>query len=81
MGMEQVKIDAKGRLVIPERIRKELGVRKDSRLAVRTKHRSIIITKKVEPEEFIKTMEGFLKKNSPVQPSDPLKLKEIWAGH
>lgn len=79
MGMEQAKVDEKGRVVIPERIRQKVGVGKGSKIVVKAKHRSIVITKKIEPKEFNKSMEGFLKRGSPVQVSDPLKLKEIWS--
>ena len=79
VGMEQAKVDEKGRVVIAERIRQEVGVGKGSKIVVKAKHRSIVITKKIEPKEFIKSMEGFLKRGSPVQVSDPLKLKEIWS--
>lgn len=79
VGMEQAKVDEKGRVVIPERIRQKVGVGKGSKIVVKAKHRSIVITKKIEPKEFNKSMEGFLKRGSPVQVSDPLKLKEIWS--
>jgi len=79
VGMEQAKVDEKGRVVIPERIRQKVGVGKGSKIMVKAKHRSIVITKKIEPKEFNKSMEGFLKRGSPVQVSDPLKLKEIWS--
>jgi len=77
--MEQAKVDEKGRVVIPERIRQKVGVGKGAKIVVKAKHRSIVITKKIEPKEFNKSMEGFLKRGSPVQVSDPLKLKEIWS--
>ncbi|MFQ6134571.1 MAG: AbrB/MazE/SpoVT family DNA-binding domain-containing protein [Nitrososphaerales archaeon] len=79
--MEEAKLDSKGRIVIPERVRRKVGFRGGSKLKVRVEHESVVITKSVTPKEFIEEMEGFLKEDSPVQASDPLKLKEIWLEH
>ncbi len=46
---------------------------------MRKTKKSIVITKSVEPREFIAELQGFLKKGSRVQRSDPLKLKENWS--
>ncbi len=77
--LEEVKVDAKKRIILPEGARRRLGVRTGSRLRVSTKDESIVITKGVSPEQFIEKMEGSLRDGSPVRVFDPLKLKEIWA--
>ncbi len=46
---------------------------------MKVKEGSIVLTKNVEPDEFVERMEGILKEDAPVQASEPLKLKEIWA--
>jgi len=76
--MSEVVVDSKGRIVIPEDVRKKLGLRSGSRVKVRVEQGAVVITKGVEAKEFIKEMEGFLKEGSPVQATDPLRLKEIW---
>jgi AbrB family looped-hinge helix DNA binding protein len=76
--MEEVKVDAKKRIILPEDVRRKSGVRTGSKLKVSIKDGSIILTKSISPQQFIERMEGSLRDDSPVQVSDPLKLKEIW---
>jgi AbrB family looped-hinge helix DNA binding protein len=77
--MEVVKVDAKKRIILPEDVRRKSGVRTGSILKVSIKDGSIILSKSISPHQFIERMEGLLRDDSPVQVSDPLKLKEIWA--
>ncbi len=79
--LEEVRVDSKHRVVLPEEIRRRSGVKAGSKLRVGVKGSSIVLTKSVEPGEFIGKMEGFLERGSPVPASNPLKLKEIWAKH
>ena len=79
--MEEVKMDSKHRIVIPESVRRRSGVKTGSKLRVSIKGSSIVLTKNIEPSEFVGRMEGFLKEGSPVPASDPLELKEIWVQH
>ena len=78
-NMEEVRVDSKHRIVLPEEVRKKSGIKAGSRLKVNLKDRSVVLTKNVEPEEFVEGMEGVLKEGSPVHVSEPLRLKEIWA--
>jgi AbrB family looped-hinge helix DNA binding protein len=79
-------MDSKGRIVIPEDVRKELGLKEGSRIRVRLEKSGIsgasavILTKSVGPDEFIKRAEGTLKRESRARAADPLRLKEIWGG-
>ena len=77
--MEEVRVDSKHRIILPEDVRRESGIKPGSRLSVSVKGHSVILTKKVEPGEFVQRMEGVLKEGSRVPRSDPLKLKEIWS--
>jgi AbrB family looped-hinge helix DNA binding protein len=77
--MQEVKVDSKHRVVLPEAVRKQSGIKAGSRLKVRVEGHSVVLTRNVEPREFIQIMEGILKERSKVGPSDPLKLKEIWS--
>ncbi len=72
------KLDSKGRIVIPEAARRRAGWKTGSKVKVRTEKESIILTKSVTPVDFIKALQGIIKKGSTVESSDPLKLKEIW---
>jgi AbrB family looped-hinge helix DNA binding protein len=84
--VNEATMDSKGRIVIPEDVRKELGLNEGSRIRVRIEKSSIsggsavILTKSVGPDEFIKRTEGMLKKESRAKAADPLRLKEIWGG-
>ena len=84
--MNEATMDSKGRIVIPEDVRKELGLNEGSTIRVRLEKRgttgdsAVILTKSVGPEEFIKRTEGTLKKESRAKAADPLRLKEIWGG-
>ena len=79
-------MDSKGRVVIPEDVRKELGLSEGSRIRIRLEKSSlsggsaVIMTKSVGPDEFIKRTDGVLKKESRTKATDPLRLKEIWGG-
>jgi len=77
--LEEVKVDAKKRVILPEGVRRKSRIGTGSRLRVTTRDGSIILTKSISPEEFVSKMEGLLKDGSPVRVSDPLKLKEIWS--
>ena len=72
-------MDSKHRVVIPDDVRRESGIEAGSRLKVSVRGRSVVLVKKVEPEELIRQMEGVLKEGSKVHRSDPLRLKRIWS--
>jgi AbrB family looped-hinge helix DNA binding protein len=78
--MTETTVDSKGRIVIPEEIRKELKLGEGSKLRVSISEsdNSIIIKSTGDPAEFIAFTKGFLKEGTPVQATDPLRLKEIW---
>ncbi|MGH9918203.1 MAG: AbrB/MazE/SpoVT family DNA-binding domain-containing protein, partial [Nitrososphaerales archaeon] len=82
--LNEATMDSKGRIVIPEDVRKELGLNEGSRIRLRLEKGgerggpSLIVTKSVGPDEFIRRIEGALKKDSRAEASDPLRLKEIW---
>jgi AbrB family looped-hinge helix DNA binding protein len=78
---ETTRFDSKHRVVLPEAVRRRSGIRSGSKLKVTVKNRSIVMTKNVQPDEFIEKMEGILKKGSTVPVADPVKLKEIWTNN
>ena len=71
-------VDDKGRITIPEDVRKKLGIRKGSRVKVSLKENKAVIVSMVDVKQFIDRMEGFIKQGSKAEKADPLKLKEIW---
>ena len=77
---EEVKVDSKHRVVLPEEVRKQSGIKAGSKLRVRVNGHAVVLTRNVRPREFIQSMEGVLKEGSKVRASDPLRLKEIWSG-
>lgn len=80
--MTETVVDSKGRVVIPDEVRKELGLAEGSKVRVSIADRggSIIVLKStLDAEAFIKQTEGTLKRGSKARATDPLRLKEIWA--
>ncbi len=73
-------MDSKGRIVIPDEVRKELGLSEGSkiRITVGDEGSVVILKQGVEADEFIRRTEGFLKAGSAVKVADPLRLKDIW---
>jgi len=71
-------VDDKGRIVVPKRIRKEMRISEGSRVSVQIEKERLVVSRAVEPEEFIIEMEGFVQKGSRVPLTDPISLKRIW---
>jgi len=71
-------VDDKGRVIIPEDLRKKLGITKGSKVKVSLKEDNVLIASAVNSKQFIEKMEAFIKEGSRVEKIDPLKLKEIW---
>ncbi len=81
--MSETTVDAKGRVVIPEEIRKKLKIGEGTRVRIMLEGNDgpiIVIRKSIEPQKFIELTRGAIKEGSPVKVSDPLRLKEIWEG-
>jgi len=76
--MASIMVDDKGRIIIPEDVRKKLGIRKGSKVKVNVNDDKVVITFAISSKQFIEKMEGFIKEGSKVEKVDPLKLKEIW---
>lgn len=72
----EAKLDEKGRVVLPEKIRKKLGLHQSSRIRMEVEPRGVVIMRATSPEEFIRTMEGFIPKAFPKR--NPIFLKKIW---
>jgi AbrB family looped-hinge helix DNA binding protein len=79
--LEETIVDSKGRIIIPEKVRKELRLSEGSRIKVRVADDgSITMTKSsvVGPQEFVRLTEGFLKEGSTHRIVDPLRPQDIW---
>jgi len=76
--MSEATLDSKGRVLIPDEIRKKVGLTTGSRLRVSTTNNVVVIRKRIEPKDFISETQGAIRKDSKVKRVDPLKLKEIW---
>lgn len=73
--MSEAVVDNKGRVSIPKEIREELSVREGTRLRVMLEGDRILLIPPVDREEFIKEMEGVVRRRLP---EDPLKVKRVW---
>jgi len=80
MTEETTTLDSKGRILIPEKLRRKARLSSGTRLKVRVEGNDIVqITKSIPPKQFIELTEGILNQSSLAKKADPLKLKEIWA--
>ncbi len=73
---QEVIVDEKGRILIPKEAREKIGLQTGGKARLRIEKEKLIITPPVSPEEFIKELEGCIKKGTPV--IDPLDLKKMW---
>ena len=71
-------VDEKGRIILPKRLRSGLGLVEGSQVSVELEDERLIVSKIMNPDEFIRDMEGFIKDNSTLPLADPLSLKRIW---
>lgn len=71
-------VDEKGRIVVPKQLRSELGITEGSRVSVQVEKERLVVSRAVEPDEFISDMEGFVEEDSRLPLVDPLSLKRIW---
>ena len=78
--MTESVLDSKGRVLIPEEVRKKAKLIPGSKLKLRIEgDNTVKITKSIPPKQFIQELEGVIKRGSSLKKEDPLKLKEIWA--
>ncbi|MBU2559698.1 AbrB/MazE/SpoVT family DNA-binding domain-containing protein [archaeon] len=79
MGIK-TKVDHRGRITIPSEIRNLMGIKPEQEVIVEQKDDEMVITRPIEPEEFIEGARGLQKaiKASKTKKEDPLKVKEIW---
>lgn len=73
---EEVIVDDKGRILIPKEARDKIGLQTGSKARIKVEKEKIIIMPPVQPEEFIKEMEGCIKEGAPTM--NPLELKKMW---
>jgi AbrB family looped-hinge helix DNA binding protein len=76
--MTTTVVDNKGRIVVPKQLRNEMRIGEGSRVSVQIEKERLVVSRAVDPDEFITEMEGFVRKGSRVQLIDPLSLKWIW---
>lgn len=76
VGMEEVVVDDRGRILIPKELRDKVGLKPGSGARLEVKNGQIIITPPLSPQGFIREMEGFMTEGEPTD--DPLKVKHIW---
>ena len=72
--MGEAAIDDRGRIVIPNEVREELGLRPDQRLRISTKGDELVLSPEIGLDEFISGLRGCVR-GSKIKPED---LKQIW---
>lgn len=73
--MSEVVLDSKGRIALPKGIRETLGLREGVRVKVTVEGKRIVLAPPVSPDEFVREMEGYVKRE--IQ-GEPLEVKKIW---
>lgn len=76
VGMKEVIVDDRGRILIPKELREKVGLKPGSGARLEVKNGQIIITPPSSPKDFIREMVGFMVEGKAT--GDPLKLKHIW---
>lgn len=76
MSAEEVRVDDKGRVLIPKEVRDKVGLKAGGKARLKVENEKIVIMPPISPEEFIEEMEGCIREGTPAV--DPLKLKKIW---
>jgi AbrB family looped-hinge helix DNA binding protein len=71
-------VDEKGRIVVPKPLRKELRITEGSRVSLQLDKERLVVSRAIEPKEFIDEMEGFVREDSRLPLIDPISLKRIW---
>jgi AbrB family looped-hinge helix DNA binding protein len=72
--MGEAVIDERGRIVIPNELRVELGLRPEQKLKVLTKGKELVLSPAIGPDEFISNLKGCIH-GSNVKPE---ALKDTW---
>lgn len=73
--IETIKVSSKGQIVIPEELRKELGIKEGTKLILITEENKIIIEKEAE---FLHRIKGMDKEKAGWLALAEESLKEIW---
>lgn len=80
--ISKVKADERGRITIPGEIRESLGIGPNTELIIEKRGSTLILSKELTPEEFIKEARRFQEEieASKFEAAEPLRMKEIWKG-
>ncbi|MCJ2519521.1 MAG: AbrB/MazE/SpoVT family DNA-binding domain-containing protein [Candidatus Thermoplasmatota archaeon] len=77
--MGKSTVDQRGRITLPQRERKRVGLRPGDRVHVQATDQEVTIRKTVSPREFAKIFAGCISEENAVgEPVDPLRIKEMW---
>lgn len=77
--MGKSTVDQRGRVTLPQRERKRVGLRPGDRVRVDATEEEVTIRKTVSRKEFAKIFAGCISEENAVgEPLDPLRIKELW---
>jgi AbrB family looped-hinge helix DNA binding protein len=85
-GLNEATMDSNGRIVIPEEVRKELGLNEGSKIRVRLEKSGIsggsavIFDEEHRTGRVHQTYGRYAEEGESRQTRRPLRLKEIWGG-
>lgn len=80
--MGKSKIDERGRITLPLKLREALGLRPGQEVRIERNESGILLRHAITKEKFLEELEGCITEANQAEKISPLKLKEIWgAGH
>ena len=81
VGMK-VRVDERGRITIPNKIREDLGINPDTELTIEAQGSTLVLFKRLSPEELIDEARRLQRElqSSKIGEEEPLKVKKIWKG-
>jgi AbrB family looped-hinge helix DNA binding protein len=77
-SVAQSTLDKKGRIILPRPLRTALGLTEGTKVTVSLERDQLVVSRLMDPRDFIREMEGFVKEGSTLPLVDPLSLKRIW---
>ena len=72
--IEVIRMSSKGQIVIPQEMRKTLGLKKGNSVLIELRDKEVVIKPEQDPEEFLK---DFLNIPEKLRSKKPLRIKDI----
>ena len=80
MGIEmgKAKVDSRGRITLPDEIRREMGLTPGKEIRVENIGKGVLIRPAITKKDFIKSLEGCITSKNRAEALSPLEIKKMW---